>query len=58
MNNFDFYNLLFPTEFETLCMHILEIRENPLKFRTYRRGRDGGIDIKCTNTKQKNYRTM
>ena len=58
MNNFDFYNLLFPTEFETLCMHILEIRENPLKFRTYRRGRDDGIDIKCTNTKQKNYRTM
>lgn len=53
MNNFDFHNLLFPTEFETLCLHILEIRENPLKFTTYRRGRDGGIDIKSTNTQEK-----
>ncbi|WP_300674691.1 AAA family ATPase [Soonwooa sp.] len=53
MNNFDFHNLLFPTEFETFCTHVLEIRENPIKFTTYRRGRDGGIDIKSTNTQEK-----
>ncbi|MBK8827980.1 MAG: AAA family ATPase [Saprospiraceae bacterium] len=53
MNNFDFHNLLAPTEFETFCTHVLEIRENPIKFTTYRRGRDGGIDIKSTNTQEK-----
>lgn len=29
---------------------VLEIREHPLKFRTYRRGKDGGIDFRCTNS--------
>ena len=47
---FDFYNLLTPTEFENLCRDVLEIRENPLTFRTFNEGRDGGIDIKCTNS--------
>lgn len=50
MNNFDFHNLLFPSEFELFCRDLLEIRENNMKFTTYRRGRDGGIDIKSTNT--------
>ena len=51
--NFDFHNLLFPEEFESLCRDILEIRESPITFTTYRRGRDGGIDIKSTNTVNK-----
>jgi hypothetical protein len=51
--NFDFHNLLFPEEFESLCRDILEIRENPITFTTYRRGKDGGIDIKSTNTPYK-----
>jgi|GEM_PF-5048155 len=50
MNNFDFHNLLFPTEFENFCRDLLEIRELPIKLTTYKRGRDGGIDIKSTNT--------
>lgn len=33
-------------EFEVLCKDILE-RETGLKFRTYAKGRDGGIDIKA-----------
>lgn len=53
MNNFDFHNLLFPTEFENFCRDLLEIREPDIKFTTYRRGRDGGIDIKSTNTEPK-----
>lgn len=48
--NFDFHNLLFPEEFESLCRDILEIREKPITFTTYRRGKDGGIDINSTNT--------
>lgn len=51
MINFDFHKLLFPTEFENFCRDLLEIRELPIKFTTYKRGRDGGIDIKSTNTK-------
>ncbi|RWX00253.1 nSTAND3 domain-containing NTPase [Flavobacterium cerinum] len=50
MTNFDFHNLLFPTEFENLCRDILEIRENPIKFTSYKPGKDGGIDFKSTNT--------
>lgn len=50
MTNFDFHNLLFPTEFESFCRDLLEIRERNIKFTTYRRGRDGGIDIKSTDT--------
>lgn len=50
MNNFDFHNLLHSSEFENFCRDLLEIRENDVKFTTYRRGKDGGIDIKSTNT--------
>lgn len=50
MTNFDFHNLLFPSEFENFCRDLLEIREPNIKFTTYKRGRDGGIDIKSTNT--------
>lgn len=53
MTKFDFHNLLSPTEFENLCRDILEIRENKIKFTTYGPGKDGGIDIKSTNTKEK-----
>lgn len=49
MNNFDFHNLLNSIEFEAFCRDILEIREFPLKFTTYKPGRDGGIDFRCTN---------
>jgi len=49
MANFDF-NVLSPHEFECLARDILEIREAPLKFRTYAPGRDGGIDISCINS--------
>ncbi|MBD0331208.1 MAG: AAA family ATPase [Chitinophagaceae bacterium] len=51
--NFDFYNLLFPTEFEKLCRDIVEVREDPVTFTTYRRGKDGGIDFRSTNTEIK-----
>jgi len=51
--NFDFHNLLFPEEFESLCRDILEIRESPITFTTYKRGKDGGIDIKSTNIANK-----
>ena len=50
MNNFDFHNLLNSIEFEAFCRDILEIREFPLKFTTYKPGKDGGIDFRCTNT--------
>lgn len=53
MFNFDFHNLLFPTEFESFCRDLLEIREHNVKFTTYKRGRDGGIDVKSTNTEIK-----
>ena len=53
MIDFDFHSLLFPTEFEKLCRDIVDIRDNPIKFTTYRRGKDGGIDFKSTNTSAK-----
>lgn len=53
MTDFDFHNLLFPTEFEKLCRDIVDIRDSPIKFTTYRRGKDGGIDFKSTNTQIK-----
>jgi len=53
MIDFDFHNLLFPTEFEKLCRDVVDIRDSPIKFTTYRRGRDGGIDFKSTNTQIK-----
>lgn len=51
--NFDFHNLLFPAEFERLCRDIMEIREKPITFTSYRRGRDGGIDFKATKGAEK-----
>lgn len=48
MYNFDFHNLLNSTEFEALCRDVLDIRENSLKFTTYKVGEDGGIDFRCT----------
>jgi DNA polymerase III delta prime subunit len=53
MINFDFYNLLFPTEFEKFCRDVVDIRDSPIKFTTYKRGKDGGIDFKSTNTERK-----
>lgn len=53
MLNFDFHNLLFPTEFENFCRDVLEIREPNIKFTTYKKGKDGGIDIKSTNSQLK-----
>lgn len=53
MTNFDFHRLLSPSEFENFCRDLLEIRETDIKFTTYRRGRDGGIDIRGTNTEEK-----
>ncbi|MDR6486857.1 energy-coupling factor transporter ATP-binding protein EcfA2 [Chryseobacterium vietnamense] len=53
MTDFDFHNLLFPNEFEKLCRDIVDIRDSPIKFTTYRRGKDGGIDFKSTNTQIK-----
>jgi DNA polymerase III delta prime subunit len=53
MNYFDFHNLLSPYDFEVLVRDILEVREQPLKFRTFHNGRDGGVDIKCTNSNLK-----
>lgn len=48
MAYFDFHNLLSPFDFEILIRDILEIRESPLKFKTYKIGKDGGIDIRST----------
>ena len=45
MPKFKFDNL-DSQEFEKFCKDILEF-ETSSKFRTYRKGRDGGIDIKC-----------
>ncbi|MFC3757366.1 hypothetical protein ACFONJ_15420 [Chryseobacterium tructae] len=53
MTDFDFHNLLFDIEFEKLCVDIINIRDSPIKFTTYRRGKDGGIDFKSTNTQIK-----
>jgi len=53
MINFDFHNLLFPIEFENFCRDVLEIREPNVKFTTYKKGKDGGIDIKSTNSQLK-----
>lgn len=53
MLNLDFHNLLFPTEFENFCRDLLEIREPDIKFTTYKKGKDGGIDIKSTNSQLK-----
>lgn len=53
MTNFDFHRLLFPSEFENFCRDLLEIRETSITFTTYKRGRDGGIDIRATNTEEK-----
>jgi hypothetical protein len=50
MNNFNFHNLLFPSEFENFCKDIMQIRESSLTFTTYKSGQDGGIDFKATNT--------
>lgn len=53
MTNFDFHNLLFPTEFERFCLDILKVKEPELKFRTFGEWADNGIDLLCT-TKDKN----
>ena len=53
MVNFDFHKLLFPIEFENFCRDVLEIREKGKKFTTYKRGKDGGIDVRSTNTSEK-----
>ena len=53
MLNFDFHNLLFSGEFEKLCRDILIIRENPIAFTTYGKGKDRGIDIRSTNVEIK-----
>lgn len=50
---FDFYHLLTPTEFENLCRDVLEIRDAPLTFRTFKEGRDNGIDILSTKSNNK-----
>lgn len=49
MTNFDFHNLLLPTEFERFCLDIIKVRESPLEFRTFGEWRDNGIDILCTS---------
>ncbi|MFN6945829.1 MAG: restriction endonuclease [Cytophagaceae bacterium] len=49
MTNFDFHRLLFPSEFEKLCLDILKIREPGLEFRTFGEWKDNGIDILCTS---------
>lgn len=53
MPNFDFHSNLSPEEFEQFVRDILEIRDSPLKFRTYRKGKDGGIDFKCASSTEK-----
>ena len=69
MINVDFYRALSPIQFENFCRDLLEIREPGIKFTTFPPGRDGGIDIKSTNTgkeiivqcklyKPANYRVM
>lgn len=53
MLNLDFHNLLNADEFVHFVRDVLEIREKGLKFTSYKRGRDGGIDIRCTNSEKK-----
>lgn len=53
MLNFDFHNLLDWEEFQCLVCDVLNIREKGLKFTTYKRGRDQGTDIRCTNSNLK-----
>lgn len=48
MTNFDFHNLLFPTEFERFCLDIIKIKEPNLEFRTFGEWADNGIDLLCT----------
>lgn len=50
MPNFDFHSNLSPDEFERFARDLLEIREEPKRFRTFKRGKDGGIDLRCTNS--------
>ncbi|WP_018336484.1 hypothetical protein [Butyricimonas synergistica] len=50
MLNFDFHNLLDWKQFQRLICDVLEIREKGLTFTTYGPGKDGGIDIRCTNS--------
>lgn len=50
MINFDYHSHLSPEEFVRLVTDILEIRESGLTFRSYGKSKDGGIDIKCTNS--------
>jgi DNA polymerase III delta prime subunit len=49
MTNFDFHNLLFPTEFERFCLDILRVIEPDLEFRTFGGWKDNGIDMLCTS---------
>lgn len=47
MTNFDFHNLLFPTEFERFCLDIIKVKEPELEFRTFGEWADNGIDLLC-----------
>lgn len=53
MHNLGFHNLLNADEFVHFVRDVLEIREKGLKFTSYKRARDGGIDIRCTNSEKK-----
>ncbi len=53
MPNFDFHSNLSPEDFERLVRDVLEIRDAPLTFRTYRKGKDDGIDFKCNDEAEK-----
>lgn len=48
MINIDFHSLLFPTEFEKLCRDMIEIRESPITFTSFKPGKDDGIDFRAT----------
>ena len=49
MTNFDFHNLLFPTEFERFCLDIIKVKEPALEFRTFGEWSDNGIDLLCVS---------
>ena len=49
MTNFDFHNLLFPTEFERFCLDIIKVKEPKLEFKTSGEWADNGIDLLCTS---------
>lgn len=53
MTNFDFHNILFPTEFERFCLDIIKVKEPGLEFKTSGEWADNGIDLFCT-TEDKN----